>query len=79
LAREDFRFQEAAEVRGSEGIETARGLIEKKDLRLMKDSANQTEALDGAGRESAHLAVESTSEFKSIDKSRYACAQERIG
>ncbi len=60
----DFRFQEAAKLRGGDGVEAARGLVEKQDTGLVKKCASQAEALDRAGGKRAHLAVERFAELK---------------
>lgn len=68
LTRQDFGFQEAAEIGGSEGIETAGGFIEEKHFGLVEKRADQTQALDGARGEGAHLTVESTTQFEAFGK-----------
>lgn len=40
LTSEDFGFQEAAELGGSEGIEAPRGFIEEKHARLVEKRAD---------------------------------------
>ena len=69
---EDLRFKKAAKVHGGDGVQTARGLIEKKHAGLMKQGAGETEALDGAGGESARLAVENVGELELFGKLRDA-------
>ena len=61
---QDFRFEEATEFRGANGVQTARGLIEEQDAWLMKQSAGETEALDGARGERAYLAIQGSVEFE---------------
>jgi len=59
-----LRFQEAAKFRGGDGVEAARGLVEKQDAGLVQNGAIQAEALDCAGGQRAHLAVERFTELK---------------
>jgi len=63
-AAEDLRFKESAKIHGGDGVETARGLIEEKDARVVEQCAGQAEALDGAGRKSARLAVENIGQLE---------------
>lgn len=57
-AREELRFQEAAEIHGRDGVETSRRLIEQQHAWLMEQGAQQAEALNSAGRECADLTIE---------------------
>jgi len=41
LARDELGFEEASEVGGRQDIETARGLVEQENLRLMKNGAEK--------------------------------------
>jgi hypothetical protein len=63
-ASEEMRFQEAAEVHSSDGIEAAGGFIEQKHARLVEKGAEEAETLNRAGGECAHLAVEGFDEMK---------------
>jgi hypothetical protein len=54
----DFGFQETAEFRGADGVETARGLVKEKHAGMVEQDASQAETLNGAGGESAHLAIQ---------------------
>src|SRR5882724_526370 len=67
-----FRFQEAAKFRGGDGVEAARGLVEKQDAGLVQNGASQAEALDCAGGQRAHLAVERFTELKLFGELRDA-------
>ena len=58
-AAQNLGFEEPAKLGSSDGVETARRLIEKQNTRLVKKRASEAEALNGAGRERAQLAVES--------------------
>jgi len=58
-AAQNLGLQEAAKLGSGDGVKTARWLIEKQDAGLVKKRASQAEALNRAGREGAHLAVES--------------------
>ena len=55
---QDFRFQEAPKLRGGDGIEAARRLVEEQDAGPMEKSASQAETLNRAGGKCAHLAIE---------------------
>ncbi len=79
LTREDFGFQKAAEVGGSEGIEAARGFIEEKHFGLVEKRADQAQALDGARGQGTHLTAESATQFEAFGQSGDARLQERIG
>ncbi len=57
-ALQDFRFEEAAEFGGGDGVQAARGLVEEQDARLMQEGAREADALHGAGGERADLAVD---------------------
>ena len=57
-ASQNFRFQEMPEISGRDSVQAARGFIEQQYPRLMEKRADQAEALDGAGRKRARLAVE---------------------
>ncbi len=61
---EDLRFEELPEGCCGEGVETARGFVEKEDARGVQESASEAQALNGAGRERADLAIESFGEFE---------------
>jgi hypothetical protein len=61
---QDLRFQEVAEGRGGDGVQAARWLVEKEDGRGVKQRASEAEALNGAGRKGAHLAIERFGEFE---------------
>jgi len=69
LACEDLGLQEATEVSGSKGIKTPRGFIEEEHFGLVEKRADQTQALNRAGRECAHLTVESASQLEPFCKS----------
>jgi hypothetical protein len=58
ICREDFRLEEAPEVRGGKGIQAARGFIQEQDPGLVQKGTEKAEALDGAGGERAKLPVE---------------------
>ena len=79
LAREDLRFEEAAKIRSGESVETPRGLVEQKDLWLVKKRAQKAEALNGAGGKRAHLTVERAAEFKLFGGSGDSCAEIGVG
>jgi hypothetical protein len=65
---QDFRFKEAAKLRGGDSIEAARGLVEQQDVGLMEKGASQAETLDRAGGECAHLAVKCYAQMKLFGK-----------
>src|SRR6266513_1696635 len=71
---QDFRFQEAAKLRGGDGVEAARRLVEQQDAGPMEKGASEAETLDRAGGERAHLAVERLAQ--SGDKQRCKNAEE---
>lgn len=58
MTAEDFRFEKLPEVSGSERVQAARGLVEKKDRGRMNEGACQSEALKRAGGICPGLAVE---------------------
>ena len=49
----DFRFQEAAKLRGGDGVEAARRLVEQQDAGPMEKGASEAETLDRASGERA--------------------------
>ena len=57
-------LQEAAELHGGDGVKAAGGLVEQEHARLVKQGAKEAEALNHAGGERAHLAIESFEEVK---------------
>lgn len=57
-ALDDFNFEQAAKIRGSERIEAAGGLVKQKDGGVVEKSAGKPEAVGHTGRESANLTVE---------------------
>lgn len=61
---QDLGFEEAVERGGGDGVEAARGLVEKEDAWCVQERASETKALDGAGRERTDLAVEGFGQFK---------------
>src|SRR5882762_8960038 len=69
---QDFRFQEAPKLRGGDGIEAARRLVEEQDAGPMEKSASQAETLDGAGGKCAHLAVEGFAQLELFGELRDA-------
>ncbi len=75
----DLRFQEAAEIHGGDGVQTAGGFIEEKHLRLVEQGAKETEALDGAGGERAHLTIQCFAELKLFRELGDAEARGAIG
>ena len=70
----DLRFQEMAEGRGGDRVEAAGGLVEKKNARGVKEGASEGEALNGAGRKSADLAIERFGELELCGELRDAIA-----
>ena len=53
---------ESAKIRGGQGIETTRRLVQQKNGRGVHYSAGETQALYGAGRKCTHLAIERVSD-----------------
>lgn len=79
LAFKDFGLQETPEVGRGQGIQAARGFIEKEHLGLMENRSNQAEPLDGAGGQGAHLPVERIAQLKTFGQSRDTSSQDGIG
>jgi len=75
----DVRFQEMAEGGGGDRVEAAGRFVEKKNARGMKEGASEGEALNGAGRKSADLAIERCGEFELRGELRYAIARDGSG
>ncbi len=71
-AAQNLGLQEAAKLGSGDGVKTARWLIEKEDAGLVKQSTNEAEALNRAGREGAHLAVESFRKMELFGEKRDA-------
>ena len=71
---QDLRFQKLAEGRGGDGVQAASWFVKKENGRRVKQSASEAEALDGAGRKSAHLAIEEIYEFELRGEVRDATA-----
>ena len=67
-ALQDFGLEEAAEFEGAEDVEAAGGLVEQKNMGLVDECANQTEALDGAGRKGTNLSRERFREAELFSK-----------
>ena len=76
---QDLRFQEMAEGRGGDRVEAASWLVEKKNARGVQEGASEGEALNGAGRKSADLAIERLGEFELRGESRDAIARSGSG
>ena len=53
-----------AEGSGGDGVEAACGFIEEKNARSVHKRAGQTQALNRAGRECTHLAIQSGGQFE---------------
>ena len=62
----DFCFEETTEFGGGDGVEAARGLIEKQNAGTMEERASEAEALHGAGGKGADLAGERFAEMELI-------------
>jgi len=75
---EDFGFEETPEIRSREGIEAARGFIEEQNLGLMQKGTEEAEALDGAGRERAKLAVKGRAQLELLRENGNAGFQEGV-
>jgi len=58
-AAENLGLEEAAKFGSGDSVKAARGFIEEKDAGLVEQSAGEAQALHGAGRKRAHLAIES--------------------
>jgi hypothetical protein len=67
-AAQHLGFEEPAKFGSSDGVETARRFIEKQNARLVKKRASEAEALNGAGRERANLAVKSLCKMELFGK-----------
>lgn len=57
-AAENLGLEKTAKFGSGDSVKTARGFIEEKDARLMKQSAGEAEALHCAGRKCTNLAIE---------------------
>lgn len=53
-----LRFEKAAELGGGDDVDAAGGLVQEEYARTMEESAGEAEALNGAGRKGADLAIE---------------------
>lgn len=66
----NFGFEKTAKISRGDGVETARGFVEKKNFGLVQQSAEKAEALESAGGESPDLTVERAAEFETLRKFR---------
>jgi len=75
----DFCFEKPAKFGSGDGVETPRRFVEKQDLGLVEQRAEKAEALEGAGGQSANLAIKEAAEFEAFCKFRDASFENGIG
>jgi hypothetical protein len=64
LARNDLGFEEPAEVGSRKDIQTASGLVEQENLRLMKNGSEKAQPLHVSCGNRANLAVQDATQFE---------------